>query len=54
MIGHHLDLDAVALLDLHDLGALAVEHVDRRLAAGAQRELGATATRGRLFEQPER
>ena len=46
--------DAVALLDIGELGALLVEHVDRGFAAGAQHDALAAAARRLVLEDAQR
>src|SRR6185503_13085840 len=53
-VDHDLDGDAVARLDLADLGALLVEQVDRRLAPGAQHDPRAAAAARLVLEHTER
>ena len=49
-IGLHVDRDAIAVLNLTQFAALAIQHIKGRFLAGAQDQLAAT-TAGRLFLQ---
>ena len=51
-VDQHFHHDAVAHLDVGELGALPVEHIDRRFAAGAQADLFAAAARRFVLDHP--
>ena len=54
LVDQNLDLNAIALLDLGELGALLVEHIDRRFASGAQADAIAATACSLVLDQAQR
>src|SRR5690606_23827378 len=52
-LGQDFDGHAVAILDLGEVGALGVEHVDRRFGRSVERDDRALALGGFILDQPE-
>ena len=54
LVGHHLDGDAITILQLAQLQALAVQHIDGNGAIRPQPEQAGAPAHGLLLQQPQR